>query len=133
MTIVIDASVMVASLVNRDSAGAWARALLPDEILAAPELVLAEASNVLRRLELGGQLNQTLAAATAHELTRFPVELFPYRPLAGRVWELRLNLSSYDAWYLALAEALECPLATLDRRLVGSSGPRCRFLTPDRN
>lgn len=58
-------------------------------------------------------------------------ELFPFEPFAARVWELRNSVASYDAWYVAMAEDLEYPLATLDRRLAKSGGPKCKFLTPD--
>ena len=58
------------------------------------------------------------------------IELFPYEPFASRAWELRRNLTAYDGWYVALAEALELPLATLDRHLARATGPRCRFLKP---
>lgn len=56
------------------------------------------------------------------------VELFPYAPFATRIWDLRDNVTCYDAWYVALAETLSAPLATLDARLAKASGPRCRFL-----
>jgi predicted nucleic acid-binding protein len=54
----------------------------------------------------------------------------PFAPFAERVWELRRNITSYDAWYVAVAEAFDLPLATLDRRLSRASEPSCRFLTP---
>jgi predicted nucleic acid-binding protein len=56
------------------------------------------------------------------------VELFPYAPFAARIWDLRGSVTCYDAWSVALAEALSAPLATLDARLARASGPRCRFL-----
>ena len=58
------------------------------------------------------------------------VELFPYAPFASRVWELRDNLTSYDAWYIALAESLGVGVATLDRRMAQAPGPRCTFEMP---
>jgi len=58
------------------------------------------------------------------------VELFSFEPFAQRAWELRHNLTSCDAWYVALAEALRMPLATLDERLAKTKGPGCDFLTP---
>ena len=57
--------------------------------------------------------------------------VFGYRGLGERVWELRANVSPFDAWYVALAKSLEVPLLTLDRRMAASSGPRCEFLLPD--
>lgn len=58
------------------------------------------------------------------------MELLGFNPFAGRIWELRHNITSYDAWYVAAAEALDLPLATLDERLSKASGPNCQFLTP---
>ena len=72
-----------------------------------------------------------LEANTAHrDLLRLDIEQFPYEPFASRVWELRHHVSSYDAWYVALAEALGSEVATLDKRLCRASGPTCEFLTP---
>jgi predicted nucleic acid-binding protein len=104
----------------------WAEKLLASGQLHAPELVLAEALNMLRRLER--------ATPEAHgaqdDLVRLDIDLFSFDPFADRVWELRHNLPSYDAWYVALAEALGLPLATLDARLSRSNLIACRFLTP---
>ena len=58
------------------------------------------------------------------------IELFPFEPFADRIWELRHNVTSYDAWYVAIAEALKLPLATLDEPLSKSNGVTCKFLTP---
>jgi predicted nucleic acid-binding protein len=55
---------------------------------------------------------------------------FPFEPFASRIWELRHKVTSYDAWYLAIAEALELPLATLDEPLSKSNAATCKFLTP---
>ena len=71
------------------------------------------------------------AASLAHaDLLALRIELFPYAPFASRVWELRDNVTCYDAWYVALAETLDAPLATLDVRLSRATGPRCRFQLP---
>ncbi len=128
MMVVVDASFLATAFVNRGSSGRWARGVLLEGRLAAPELVLAEASNVIRRLELSGQLRQFTAAAVSRELMRLEIDLFPYKPFAARIWDLRHNLSVYDGWYVALAEALACPLATLDKRLAAATGPRCEFI-----
>lgn len=130
MSAVVDASVLVAALVDSGREGTWAEGVVEDGGLAAPHLLLAEASNILRRLEAARQLS-SLEAGTAHrELLRLDVELFPFEPLAGRVWALRRTVTCYDGWYVALAEALDLPLATLDGRLARAPGPSCRFLTP---
>ena len=105
---------------------------MSEGLLASPELALAEASNILRRLERTGQISRTEAESAHGELLRLDLELFPFALFAQRVWALRGNLTSYDAWYVALAEALACPLVTLDRKLSRATGPTCKFITPPR-
>jgi predicted nucleic acid-binding protein len=58
------------------------------------------------------------------------IDLVPFEPFAGRIWELRHNVTSYDAWYVALAETLKLPLATLEEPLSKANGVTCAFLTP---
>ena len=130
MTRVVDASVLVAALVDSGQAGQWAEAALAEGPLAGPELALVEASNILRRLEQAGEISRLEATSAHRDLLRLALELFPFAPFAERVWALRANLTSYDAWYVALAEALDCPLMTLDRRLSRASGPRCDIIAP---
>ena len=130
MTAVADASVLVAALVDSGHEGQWAEAAVAAGHLAGPELVLAEATNILRRLERAGEISP-LEGSTSHgSLLQLDVELFPFAPFAERVWALRSNLTSYDAWYVALAEAFDCPLLTLDRRLSRAAGPRCAIHVP---
>jgi predicted nucleic acid-binding protein len=122
--------VLVAATTDAGPEGEWSERLVEGGSVVAPHLALVEAANILRRLELAGRLS-TLEATSAHQdLLRMEMEIFPYEPFAERVWALRRNLTAYDACYVALAEALELPLATLDRHLAGASGPTCRFLTP---
>jgi predicted nucleic acid-binding protein len=128
--LVIDASVVVAALVDSGDDGAWAHEVLGTDHLAAPHLMPVEVANVLRRAVLSGDLSADSAALAHADLLALRVELFPYAPFAARAWELRGNLTSYDAWYVAIAEALEARLATLDVRLSRSRGPRCPFATP---
>ena len=130
MTAVVDSSVLVSALVDTGPQGAWAESVVAGGELTCPELALAEASNILRRLELTGDLSSREATAARENLMRLDLGLFPFAPFAGRVWELRLNLTCYDAWYVALAEALDSPLATLDERLGRASGPRCEIIIP---
>lgn len=130
MTIVVDASVLVAALVDDGADGVWSRDVLAEGRLAAPELVLAEASNILRRLEIAGEITRFAANRAQTDPLRFDIELFPFAPFGDRVWELRANLTSYDAWYAAVAETLGCPLATLDYRLSRASGPTCAITVP---
>ena len=133
MTTVVDASVLVAALVDSGREGRWAEATLAEGSLTGPELALAEASNILRRLERAGQISRIEAASAHGDLLRLDLELFPFAPFAERVWALRGNLTSYDAWYVALAEALDCPLVTLDRKLSRASGPTCEVIAPPRS
>ena len=130
MTVVVDSSVLVESLVGVRSEGEWAESALAAGARAAPELALAEATNVLRRLELAGDISRLEATSAHRDLLRLDLELFPFAPYAERIWALRGNLTSYDAWYVALAEALDCPLMTLDRRLGRASGPTCEITVP---
>ena len=90
----------------------------------------AEVSNALRRMELAGEISEEEAAGAHSRLLGFEAELYPFAPFAGRVWALRRNLTSYDAWYVALAETLDCPLVTIDHRLSRAPGPGCAFVTP---
>ena len=127
---VIDASALVSAVVDSGPEGIWAESLVEAEQLAGPELVLAEASNILRRLEQAGDISRIEATASHNDLMQLEIDLLPFAPFAERIWELRGNLTSYAAWYVALAEALGCPLATLDRRIARSSGPTCPIISP---
>ena len=127
---VVDASVLVAATTDAGLVGTWAEDILAEGEIVAPHLVLVEATNVLRRLERSKQLTLLEASAAQRDLVSIDMLLVSFEPFAERVWELRRNISSYDAWYVAVAEAFNLPLATLDRRLSRASGPTCRFLVP---
>ena len=127
MTVVADASVLVAVLVDSGREGKWSEDVVAERSLAGPELALAEASNILRRLEQARKISRLEANSAHRDLLRLDLELFPFAPFA------RNNLSSYDAWYVALAEVLNCPLVTIDRKLSRASGPRCEILVPPRS
>ena len=133
MTTVVDASVLVAALVDSGEEGRWAEATLAQGQLAGPELALVEASNILRRLERSERISRIEASSAHRDLLRLDIEMFPFAPFAERIWALRGSLTSYDAWYVALAEALECPLVTLDRKLSRASGPACEIIAPPRS
>jgi predicted nucleic acid-binding protein len=126
----MDSSVIVAALVDSGPNGDWAEELLASGLLLAPELVRAEATNVFRRLERAKLITTPEANAAQDDLMQLDMELFPFEPFAGRIWELRHNMTSYDGWYVAIAEALKLPLATLDVRLSKSNRVNCKFLTP---
>ena len=130
MSVVVDSSVLVAALVDTGSHGTWAEEILASGSLHAPELALAEATNILRRLERAKQIATPEANAAHEDLMQLNLEQFAFDPFADRIWELRHTVTSYDAWYVAVAEALRAPLATLDVRLARATGPTCDFLTP---
>ena len=129
MTLVVDSSAVVAALIN-EREGEWVRALMGSDNLVAPHLMPVESVNLLRRGVILGFLSADAASLAHHDLLSLPVALFAYAPVADRIWELRSNLTAYDAWYVALAEGLSAPLLTLDRRLARASGPRCEFRVP---
>ena len=130
MTVVVDASALVAALVDAGPDGEWATTELTRHDLAAPHLMPVEAANILRRAVLAGDLSADVATLAHADLARLRIELFPYEPHADRVWELRDNLTTYDAWYVAVAEVLDSPIVTLDRRVARATGPRCGFRLP---
>jgi predicted nucleic acid-binding protein len=85
---------------------------------------------VLRREADAGEITDDIASLAHADLLDLRIELVSYDMVASRIWEFRRNVTAYDAWYVAVAELLDAPLATLDQRLVSSSGPTCRFRTP---
>ena len=132
MSTVVDSSVLVAALVDTGPHGDWAEEVLEGGSLHAPELAFAEATIIFRRLERAKLITTPEANAAQDDLMQLDVDFFPFAPFAERIWQLRHNVTSYDAWYVALAEALKLPLATLDEPLSQSNGVACRFLTPYR-
>lgn len=130
MTVVVDASAVVAALISAGPVGAWAESVLVSGPLAAPHLVSVEAANILRRSALAGDISAEVASLAHGDLVSLRIEFFPYAPFASRVWELRRHITAYDAWYVALAESLGASLATLDIRLSRAHGTHCTFATP---
>ena len=130
MTRVLDASVVVSGLVVVDDRSAWAESQLVGESLVAPHLLPAEVLNILRRFVAAGLVSREIATQAVDDISDLPITYYEADPLLPRVWALRDNLTSYDAWYVALAEALDAPLATLDLRLASAAGPNCSFLVP---
>lgn len=128
--VVVDASLVLAATLHGGTVGRWASTLVADHALAAPELMPAETTNALRRSVLARTASQEEAALVLAELQDLRVDYYSFAPFTQRVWELRTHVTSYDAWYVALAETLDAPLVTLDARLANATGVRCRFLTP---
>jgi predicted nucleic acid-binding protein len=130
LRVVCDASALVALLLDAGADGRWATHELSDADLAAPSLVAYETANIIRRHERADRISSDQAAQAHTDLLDLPIEHWPYELLAARAWELRHNLSSYDASYVALAELTSTTLVTIDRRLAATPGLRCPVRTP---
>ena len=125
--IVVDASVLAPALADDGPDGDIARARLRGETLAAPDLIDLEMTSVMRGLARIGQVDQRRAELALTDLVELPLRRALHRPLLSRCWELRHNLTVYDAAYVVVAEALEVRLVTADARLANASGPRCEI------
>ncbi|MBN1094030.1 type II toxin-antitoxin system VapC family toxin [Blastococcus sp. TML/M2B] len=126
MVIVVDASILANALADDHADGDAARhELRAADRITAPDLVDVETVSVLRKRWLSRTLtDQRFEAAVAH-LQQLQFERVPTLRMMRRAFELRANVSAYDACYVALAELLDCELVTADGRLVGAPGPRC--------
>ncbi|HQD14614.1 MAG TPA: type II toxin-antitoxin system VapC family toxin [Ottowia sp.] len=123
--LVIDASVLAVALLDDGRDGDAVRDRLRGEQLAAPALIDLEVASVWRGLARGGHLDPRRVRLALDDLQELPLQRVEHTSLLWRCWELRDNLTIYDAAYVALAEALQAPLLTGDRRLARSTGPRC--------
>jgi predicted nucleic acid-binding protein len=119
--IVVDASAGLAALLN---AGPARRALATEQ-LHAPHLIDSEVANALRRETAARGLNAEAAWNALDAWRRLGITRYPAHSLLDRIWELRDNVSAYDATYVALAERLGCTLLTADGRLGGAPGTSC--------
>jgi predicted nucleic acid-binding protein len=128
--VVCDASALVALLLDSGPNGRWVAETVSGADLAAPSLMAFESANIIRRHELAGMVSTDQAIQAHADLLDLAIESWPYALLAQRTWELRRNLSSYDASYVALAELIGATLVTLDRRIGGAPGLRCAVATP---
>lgn len=125
--LVVDASCLYAALTGGAAAEAVRVRLTEDRDHAAPHIVDVEVFGVIRRDHRLGRLDRTAAGQAVEELGDWPGERFGHRRLLARAWELRDTVRGWDAMYVALAEALDAPLVTLDERLAGAPGPTCRI------
>lgn len=123
--IVVDASVVVTALADDGADGDQARRRLRGERLAAPHLVDLEVASAWRRMNAAGDLDQHRAAVAVSDLRALRIERVPHAALLPRCWELRTNLTVYDAAYVAVAELTEATLLTADSHLASAPGPRC--------
>lgn len=125
--LVVDASIVAVALADDDADGDAVRARLRGEYLIAPELVDLEVASVLRRQARVAAIDTRRAELALADLANLPLQRAPHLRLLARSWELRDNLTVYDAVYVALAEAMEATLLTGDARLARANGPRCRI------
>lgn len=124
--IVVDASALAVAISDDGGEGDAARdRLFEDPDLHAPHLVDIEVMSVLRVLHKAGHLESRRAALALDVLSEMPLIRYPHWPLAARIWQLRANLTPYDASYVALAEGLDCVLVTGDRRMARATGIQC--------
>ena len=126
-TLVVDASAVVALLVDHGAPGRWVAGQPAGHVLMAPELLPVEVANALRRQVRARLLPVDRATAAHRAMVDVRVELWPYPPLSRRVWALRDQLSSYDAAYVAVAELVDAPLITLDARLARGVSADCEI------
>ena len=121
--IVVDASALLEALLQTSAAEAVRRRLFaPNQTLHAPHLLDIEVTQVVRRYTMAGELEAEQGRSVLGNLVALPIRRYPHDFLLPRVWELRNNLSAYDAVYVALAEALDAPLLTRDKRLATAAG-----------
>ncbi|MEO1064492.1 MAG: type II toxin-antitoxin system VapC family toxin [Actinomycetota bacterium] len=125
--IVVDAGTIVVALADDGADGDRCRSRLRGERLVAPHLLDLEVVSAWRRLLAQGELDERRATLALDDLRSLPLRRMPHRPLLDRCWELRKNVTPYDAAYVALAEVLDVPLLTTDERLRRAPGTSARI------
>lgn len=123
--IVVDASVLATALIDDETDGDLARSRIRNEDLYAPEIIDLEVVSVLRRGLLTGSIPLRRAELAMTDLEALPLTRVPHQRLVTRCWELRDNLTPYDAAYVAVAETLDIPWVTADERAARAPGARC--------
>ena len=126
--IVVDASAAVALLTDGSEVGKFIAATMTANEIAYPSLLMYEVASALRRMCLSGTLVESVAQKALRDANALRGAVFEFEELADRAWQLRHNLTTYDAAYVALAESIDAPLLTLDARLAAAPGTRCRFV-----
>lgn len=123
--VVVDASAVVLLVASSHDAGDRLAARLTNAVLHAPHILPVEVDSALRGLVAGRVLSEGEAMAARQQAGRMPVDLWAWDALAERAWEMRSNLATYDAGYVALAEHIGATLVTADARLARAPGVRC--------
>lgn len=126
--IIVDASTLANALTDDGSVGMVSRfELARDAHWAAPQHLLVETFSAIRGRHLGGKVSASRCRDALGALGSAAIEMVSTQALLPRMWELRSNVSGYDAAYVAAAESLDCPLLTSDARLARVSGLRCEI------
>jgi predicted nucleic acid-binding protein len=126
--IVVDASAVIEVLLGTPAASRVAdRFFAEGETLHAPHLLDVETAQVLRRYALAGALGAERGMEALEDLADLPIARYPHQPFLFRIWELRHNVTAYDAAYIALAEALDATLVTRDAKLASAAGHKARI------
>ena len=125
--LVVDASVLAPAIADQGADGDRCRDAIRGQVLAAPDLLRVEVLSVLRRHAARGTITGRQARNAVTDLLALPVSIYPTAALLPRCWELRGNITAYDATYVALAEALGCVVITCDAKLANAPGPRCQI------
>jgi predicted nucleic acid-binding protein len=121
--IVVDASAVLEALLRTPAAGAVeSRLFESSQTLHAPHLLDVEVAQVVRRYAANGEIDVERGRMALDDLVDLPLHRYPHDLLLPRVWDLRNNITAYDAMYVALAEMLDAPLITRDKRLAASTG-----------
>ena len=126
--IVVDASALLEVLLRTPAAMTVEdRLFAPGRTLHAPHLLDVDVAQAIRRYVASGEIDGERGSMAVADLADFPLRRYPHDFLLPRIWDLRNNLTAYDAAYVALAEVLDAPLLTRDRRLAGAAGHRARI------
>lgn len=128
--LVVDASCLFEVVADTPRAGEIAARLAADVDHLAPHVVDVEVMGVIRAQYLQGRLDGTAAGQAVADLRDWPGERVGHRWLLERAWELRDSVRGWDAFYVALAEAFDATLLTMDSRLARAHGPTCRIEIP---
>lgn len=128
--LIVDASCVAEVVLAGPDAEPVRQRLERESEQASPHVVDAEVLGVIRRVQIKGELDETAGRMAVEDLRSWGATRVDHRPLLARAWALRHSVNSADALYVALAEALDAPLLTLDRRLARAHGVRCVVETP---
>jgi predicted nucleic acid-binding protein len=129
--IVVDASVLAPALVSLTESDTRLRGELQGRELAAPDHVGLEVMSILRKYCRRNVIREERAALALFDLSELPIERIRLAALENRIWELRHNMTAYDAAYVALAERFGAELWTFDRKLANAPGPECAIKVPE--